>query len=85
MCTSACFFVFVAGIERERDIYPPILGIHRPYLSDIELKRLSGNQVIASAGQMRTLVDDYLKEMGVSRKIWGFDVFRAERSGARHK
>ncbi len=70
MCASACFFVFVAGINRKRDIGlgPPILGIHKPYLSDIELKRLSGNQVIASAGRMRTLVDDYLKEMGVPAK-----------------
>jgi hypothetical protein len=28
MCISACFFIFVAGIDRERDIYAPILGIH---------------------------------------------------------
>ena len=71
MCASACFFVFVAGINREGGeggIYPPILGIHRPYFSDVELKRLSGNQVIASSGQMRTLVRDYLKEMGVLAK-----------------
>jgi hypothetical protein len=68
MCTSACFFIFVAGIDRERDIWPPVLGIHRPYFSDADLKNLSGNQVIASAGQMRTVVEDYLKEMGVPAK-----------------
>ena len=68
MCASACFFIFVAGIDRERDIWPPVLGIHRPYLSEADLKRLSGNQVIASAGQMRTVVEDYLKEMGVQAK-----------------
>ncbi len=68
MCASACFFIFVAGIDRERNIWPPVLGIHRPYLSEADLKRLSGNQVIASAGQMRTVVEDYLKEMGVPVK-----------------
>lgn len=68
MCASACFFMFVAGIDRERDTYPPILGIHRPYLSEADLKTLSGNQVMASAAQMRILVEDYLKEMGVSTK-----------------
>jgi hypothetical protein len=69
MCASACFLIFVAaGIDRERNIWPPVLGIHRPYLSEVDLKRLSGNQVIASAGQMRTVVADYLKEMGVPAK-----------------
>jgi hypothetical protein len=68
MCVSACFFIFVAGIDRERDIYAPILGIHRPYLSEIDLKNLSGDQAIASAGQMRTFVEAYLKEMGVPEK-----------------
>jgi hypothetical protein len=71
MCASACFFIFVAGIDRERDTFSPLLGIHRPYLSDVDLKRLSGNQVMASAGQMRTVVEDYLKEMGVPAKYAG--------------
>jgi hypothetical protein len=26
MCASACFFIFVAGIDREKFGYPPILG-----------------------------------------------------------
>jgi hypothetical protein len=38
MCASACFFIFVAGIERyagyRSNVAPLILGIHRPYLSD---------------------------------------------------
>jgi hypothetical protein len=68
MCASACFFIFVAGIDRERDILRPVLGIHRPYFSEADLKRLSGNQVIARAGQIRTVVEDYLKELGVTAK-----------------
>lgn len=72
MCASACFFIFVVGIDREGvdiwHIWQPVLGIHRPYLSEADLKRLSGNQAIASAGQIRTVVEDYLKEIGVSAK-----------------
>jgi hypothetical protein len=80
MCASACFFVFVAGVDRandrdsyhvkldDRDRYPAILGIHRPYLSENELKALSGDQAIAAGGQIRATVQSYLKEMGVSGK-----------------
>jgi hypothetical protein len=68
MCASACFFIFVAGIDRERDVWPPVLGIHRPYFSDANLKTLGGNQVIAAAGQLRKVVEEYLKEMGVPAK-----------------
>jgi hypothetical protein len=60
--------MFVAGVDRERDIYPPILGIHRPYLSASDLKRLNGNEAIATAAQMRKVVEDYLKEMNVPTK-----------------
>ena len=68
MCVSACFFIFIAGIDRERDVFPPILGIHKPYLAEADLKRLNGDQVISSAGQMRIVVEDHLKEMGVPTK-----------------
>jgi hypothetical protein len=35
VCASACFFVFVAGVKRDHDLLrDPILGIHRPYLTD---------------------------------------------------
>ena len=72
LCASACFFIFVGGIDREGDFYPdtypPILGIHRPYLSESGLRKLSGDQVIAVAQQTRLIVEEYLKEMGVSAK-----------------
>ena len=68
ICASACFFIFVAGVDRERDIYPPLLGIHRPYFSETDLKQLSGNDALSSASQIRKLVDEYLKEMGVPAK-----------------
>ena len=65
ICASACFFIFVAGVDRERDIYPPLLAIHRPYLSEAELKKLSGNEVLSTASQLRKLVEEYFREMGV--------------------
>ncbi len=68
MCASACFFVSVAGIEREPTVGKVILGIHRPYMSDSDLKTLSASQAITSAAQVRTIVETYLKEMSVPAK-----------------
>jgi hypothetical protein len=76
-CASACFFVFVAGVDRSDDAepifdfdprIPPYLGIHRPYLSETDLRGLSANQAIAVAGRARTTVENYLREMGVLGK-----------------
>jgi hypothetical protein len=44
------------------------IGLHRPYLSDSDLRKLSGDQAIASADRIRTAVESYLKEMGVPAK-----------------
>jgi hypothetical protein len=72
MCASACFFIFAAGIERyggyRSHIAPLILGIHRPYLSDMDLKAMSSTGAMTSAGNIRTVVDNYLKEMSVPAK-----------------
>src|SRR5437660_1490585 len=59
LCASACFFVFVAGVERyggyRTHIAPLILGIQRPYLSDVELKATSSTDAIASAETVRAV------------------------------
>jgi hypothetical protein len=68
MCASACFFAFVSGISRVSDLGDPLLGIHRPYLSESDLKGMSGDQAIASAGKIRSIVEAYLKEMSVPAK-----------------
>lgn len=69
MCASACFFVFAAGINRASDYsQDAILGIHRPYLSDNDLRTLSGDQAITSANRVRAAVEKYLKEMSVPAK-----------------
>jgi hypothetical protein len=72
MCASACFFVFVAGIHREVGGWlsplEPILGIHRPYLSENDLSGLSSDKAIAAGARTRAVVEDYLKEIGVPAK-----------------
>ena len=72
MCASACFFIFVAGAQRSTKQYgyvaPLILGIHRPYLSDADLKSISSTDAMASANSTRTVVESYLKEMSVPAK-----------------
>jgi hypothetical protein len=65
MCSSACFFIFAAGTSRAADIGDAILGIHRPYLPDATLGKLSGDQAMLAAIQTRIIVEKYLKEMGV--------------------
>lgn len=72
MCASACFFIFVAGTERtlDMDFADPRLGIHRPYMSDSDLRTLSGDQAIALANQLRATVENYLKEMNVPAKYF---------------
>jgi hypothetical protein len=45
-CASACFFIFVGGIKSIADdeTDEAILGIHKPYLSDSDLRMLGGDQ-----------------------------------------
>ncbi|MHC2250001.1 COG3904 family protein [Bradyrhizobium elkanii] len=69
MCASACFFIFVAGITRTAEVdLDPRLGIHRPYLSDTDLRALTGDQAITSANRVKTTIENYLKEMNVPGK-----------------
>jgi hypothetical protein len=68
-CASACFFIFAAGVHRSHDDHgPALLGIHRPSLTADTLKRLSEDQAIAVNGRTRTMVENYLKAMGVPTK-----------------
>jgi hypothetical protein len=65
-CTSACFFIFVAGVHRSHDeIGSPLLGIHRPTLTRESLQRLRPDQADASNERTRATVERYLKVMGV--------------------
>jgi hypothetical protein len=73
LCASACFFVFVAGIHRVMHLSGDVaegvgLAIHRPYMSDSDLRAISADSAISAAAKTRTVVDEYLKEMGVPAK-----------------
>jgi hypothetical protein len=59
-CASACFFVFVAGVERSVDETGilgdgPALGIHRPFLTDGDLKVLSANEAMRQRSSLNYL------------------------------
>jgi hypothetical protein len=64
-CASACFFAFVGGISRMSDLGRPILGIHRPFLSEMDLQKLSPDEAMSDGYTTRKIVDSYLKEMSV--------------------
>jgi len=71
VCASACFFVFVAGVYRDKEpsVYDePSLGIHRPFLTDSDLTSLSASEAMASAKQLRAFIESYFKEMDVPSK-----------------
>ena len=42
--------------------------MHRPFLTDNELRSLTGDQALASGNQLRIVVENYLKEMNVPQK-----------------
>jgi hypothetical protein len=70
MCASACFFAFVGGVYRDTALppLPPVIGIHRPYLSPERLRELTGGQAIATGNLTRETIEKYLKELGVATK-----------------
>ncbi len=71
LCTSACFLVFVAGIQRDDEIsglHEPLLGIHRPYFYEGDLRHMNGDNVMASAGRIKAIYESYLRDMGVPQK-----------------
>jgi hypothetical protein len=75
MCASACFFIFVAGIHRSYDLAgPAILGIHSPSLSKNSVRTLSLEQASETADRVRTVVEKYLRDMGVPSK-YGEDMY----------
>lgn len=92
MCASACFLVFVAGIHRESSGFSeprlgihfsePRLGIHRPYLSENDLRALSSGKAMAAATRTRTVVENYLREMGVPAK-YADQMFSVPKDGIR--
>ncbi len=63
-CTSACFFIYVAGVDRMGDT----IGIHRPYFDLEVLRKSEGSDVIETSRSVKSIVESYLSEMGVPSK-----------------
>lgn len=63
-CASACFFIFVAGVDRLGDT----IGIHRPYFDPAVLRKSEGSDVIEKSRSVKLIVESYLREMGVPSK-----------------
>jgi hypothetical protein len=60
-CESACFLIFVAGIERNGTI----IGIHRVYVRHDLLKNLPEEQAVKAAADIKNNVASYFNTMGV--------------------
>ena len=65
-CSSACFFIFVAGIHRDGHV----LGIHEPYMSPTELERLQPEEASRRINSVKAVVEFYLRRMGVPGKYF---------------
>lgn len=65
-CTSACFLLYVAGIQRNL-IWPGRLGIHQPRLEKRPESATDDDVMIASAGA-RDAIKRYLNNMNVPEK-----------------
>jgi hypothetical protein len=61
-CASACFLVWLAGVERSGDL----VGIHRPYLPNNTLKNYDLSQAEEIYSELKSASEAYLEEMNVS-------------------
>jgi hypothetical protein len=69
MCSSACFFIFIAGIHRSADDHGvPILGIHKPSVLSGDLTKNDSEQEAVANNRVRLDIEKYLKAMGVPAK-----------------
>ena len=60
MCASACFFIWMAGVERQGDA----VIVHRPYFDREDFSRLSLADAAKSLAALRARARDYLLNVG---------------------
>ncbi len=68
MCASACFFLYIAGIDRDSS-HIDRLGIHRPTLKAQVWATNSEKGRAAAALRLRRIITYYVQRMGVSEKL----------------
>jgi hypothetical protein len=66
ICASACFFIWVAGVERDGNA----IGLHRPYIVPDEARKLSLEEAEQAYGLLVDAVQAYLNEMDVPKKYF---------------
>jgi hypothetical protein len=65
-CSSACIFIYAAGIFRDVGAN---LGIHRPFSHEISTKELSYKDYLKEYDALTPLMKSYLKKYGVSPSL----------------
>jgi len=65
-CSSACFFIYVAGVERKSLTE---IGLHRPYFDKKHYLNLTASDAQKQYIVLESVARDYLKEMGVKQKM----------------
>ena len=66
-CASACFFIWVSGIERDVEFHDGhrYLGVHRLYFDPAEYKNLSATEAEKRYSKAKNTAEKYLQNMGV--------------------
>jgi ATP-dependent protease ClpP protease subunit len=67
-CASACFFIYVAAVERTGGSYPAI-GIHRPYFAPAYFSKLSLAEAEAKHKALLSEARHYLEEREVPQYL----------------
>jgi hypothetical protein len=78
LCTSACFFIFVAGIHRDGHA----IGIHQPFMAPKVIERLGPDEAGRAALGARAAVEHYLRRMGVPARYAG-EMYAVPKEGMR--
>jgi hypothetical protein len=78
LCTSACFFIFVAGIHRDGHA----IGIHQPCMAPKDLERLSREEAERASLGAHEAVVRYLQRMGVPARYVD-EMYAVPREGMR--
>jgi hypothetical protein len=64
-CTSSCFLIWAAGVERTGDV----LGVHRPYFNKIYFEGLLLKEAEAQYKKMSNDVIEYLHKMNIPNDV----------------
>jgi len=70
-CLSACFLIFVAGVNRNGDY----VGVHRSFIDHALLQKMRGDEALLYTEMINREVGYYYEDMGVSRAF--FDRIKA--------